>query len=79
MKDGEGVEVTLEKLNRIINSLKMLGNTFTEEEIVDKASKEDREKKYKKKNAYISWENEESESSDEDENANICLMAKGDE
>ncbi|MED6178891.1 hypothetical protein PIB30_111835, partial [Stylosanthes scabra] len=44
-----------------------------------KAPKEDKEKKFKKKKAYISWENEESESSDEDENANICLMAKGDE
>ncbi|MED6166570.1 hypothetical protein PIB30_110654, partial [Stylosanthes scabra] len=44
-----------------------------------KAPKEDKEKKFKKIKAYISWENEESESSDEDENANICLMAKGDE
>ncbi|MED6142064.1 hypothetical protein PIB30_109831, partial [Stylosanthes scabra] len=44
-----------------------------------KAPKEDKEKKFKKKKAYISWENEESESFDEDENANICLMAKGDE
>ncbi|MED6227394.1 hypothetical protein PIB30_113108, partial [Stylosanthes scabra] len=44
-----------------------------------KTQKEDKEKRFKKK-AYISWENEEeSESSDEDENANICLMAKGDE
>ncbi|MED6117252.1 hypothetical protein PIB30_108343, partial [Stylosanthes scabra] len=32
-----------------------------------------------KKKAYISWENEESDSSDEDENANICLMAKENE
>ncbi|MED6166454.1 hypothetical protein PIB30_109430, partial [Stylosanthes scabra] len=38
------------------------------------------EKRFKKKKAYISWENEEeSESSDEDENANICLMAKDNE
>ncbi|MED6154451.1 hypothetical protein PIB30_112702, partial [Stylosanthes scabra] len=45
-----------------------------------KAQKEDKEKRFKKKKAYISWENEgESESSDEDENANICLMAKDDE
>ncbi|MED6129959.1 hypothetical protein PIB30_113183, partial [Stylosanthes scabra] len=44
-----------------------------------KAPKDDKEKKFKKKKAYISWENEESESSDEDKNANICLMAKGDE
>ncbi|MED6175382.1 hypothetical protein PIB30_077848, partial [Stylosanthes scabra] len=36
MQEGEGVEVTLEKLNKIINSLKMLGKEFTEEEIVDK-------------------------------------------
>ncbi|MED6166059.1 hypothetical protein PIB30_105444, partial [Stylosanthes scabra] len=37
-------------------------------------------KRFKKKKAYISWENEgESESSDEDENANICLMEKDDE
>ncbi|MED6117552.1 hypothetical protein PIB30_111036, partial [Stylosanthes scabra] len=32
-----------------------------------------------KKKAYISWENEESDSSDEDENSNICLMAKENE
>ncbi|MED6215328.1 hypothetical protein PIB30_112508, partial [Stylosanthes scabra] len=44
-----------------------------------KAQKEDKEKRFKKKKAYISWENKESESSDEDENANICLMAKDDE
>ncbi|MED6203258.1 hypothetical protein PIB30_113711, partial [Stylosanthes scabra] len=44
-----------------------------------KAPKKDKEKKFKKKKAYISWENEESESSNEDENANICLLAKGDE
>ncbi|MED6129462.1 hypothetical protein PIB30_108219, partial [Stylosanthes scabra] len=45
-----------------------------------KTQKEDKEKRFKKKKACISWENEEeSKSSDEDENANICLMAKGDE
>ncbi|MED6227102.1 hypothetical protein PIB30_110176, partial [Stylosanthes scabra] len=44
------------------------------------AQKEDKEKRFKKKKAYISWENEEeSEPSDEDENANICLMAKDNE
>ncbi|MED6117743.1 hypothetical protein PIB30_112614, partial [Stylosanthes scabra] len=200
MQEGEGVEVTLEKLNKIINSLKMLEKKFTEEEIVDKvlwsltpkwnskitvieegrnfnvltydqlrgnllayevkylnnqseeekkkkslalksskdqedeieefededeklafllirfnrlgkrkkfnfkykekqppkcfgcgeighikpncpkAQKEENEKRFKKKKkAYISWENEESDSSDEDENANICLMAKDNE
>ncbi|MED6203186.1 hypothetical protein PIB30_113021, partial [Stylosanthes scabra] len=42
--------------------------------------KEEKEKRFKKKKkAYISWENEESDSSDEDENANICLMAKDNE
>ncbi|MED6153888.1 hypothetical protein PIB30_106403, partial [Stylosanthes scabra] len=36
MQEGEGVEITLEKLNKMINCLKMLGKEFTEEEIVDK-------------------------------------------
>ncbi|MED6127480.1 hypothetical protein PIB30_088477, partial [Stylosanthes scabra] len=45
-----------------------------------KTQKEEKEKRFKKKKkAYISWENEESDSSDEDENANICLMAKDNE
>ncbi|RYR10126.1 hypothetical protein Ahy_B05g078596 [Arachis hypogaea] len=41
-----------------------------------KLQKEDKNKKFKKKEkAYISWENEDESDSDDDEVANLCLMA----
>ncbi|MED6116488.1 hypothetical protein PIB30_100801 [Stylosanthes scabra] len=72
MSEGERIEDALERLSKIFNSLSMLGRTYSEQDIGEK------DKKFKKKQkAYISWENEDDSStdSDDEEVANICLMA----
>ncbi|MED6226722.1 hypothetical protein PIB30_106499, partial [Stylosanthes scabra] len=70
MSEGERIEDALERLSKIFNSLSMLGRTFPEQDIVSKKLK-------KKQKAYISWENEDDSStdSDDEEVANICLIA----
>ncbi|MED6165078.1 hypothetical protein PIB30_096184, partial [Stylosanthes scabra] len=72
MSEGERIEDALERLSKIFNSLSMLGRTYPEQGIGEK------DKKLKKKQkAYISWENEDDSltDSDDEEVANICLMA----
>ncbi|MED6190597.1 hypothetical protein PIB30_107381 [Stylosanthes scabra] len=69
--EEEELAFLLKRFNRLVGHIKPN---------CPKAQKEEKEKRFKKKKkAYISWENDESNSSDEDENANICLMAKDSE
>ncbi|VFQ98062.1 unnamed protein product [Cuscuta campestris] len=79
MKEGEKIDDMFDRFSKIINDLHALKKTYTNKDL----AKHGKDKPgFKKQRAYISWggdSGDESTDQEEDEAANLCLMAHEDQ